>query len=131
MGRRDETAASGWVKWPTHSEDWKSTGEGGMWVYAVIPPKDENCCVETIGLGPCDVHFGCDLPHVPYPEDSPQHILSSAVFMGSTGGSWWNESEETYFQATESDLTDEGRALLDMLEKLSGTRPILWTFLDT
>ena len=41
---------TGCIRWPRPEEKYKDTGEGGMWVYAVVPThkKDwfEKCCVD-------------------------------------------------------------------------------------
>lgn len=56
--------------------------------------------------------------------------LMAAVHLGSSCGSWCHP-EESYWEATPDDLTDEGKSLWTGLSKAFGREPLLLTFLDT
>lgn len=58
------------------------------------------------------------------------HLLA-AVCLGSSGGSFWNDEKGCYWRCTKDDLTNEGKVLLDILEKTYGRQPYILTFLDT
>lgn len=56
----------------------------------------------------------------------------AAVTLGSTGWSGFNEETESYWRCTYHDLTEDGRKLWRMLERLyPGCAFYLLTFLDT
>lgn len=45
--------------------------------------------------------------------------------------SWYNNETDEYWQCSEKDLTDEGKELVRMLEKLYNRKGKFVTFLDT
>lgn len=57
----------------------------------------------------------------------------TAIRMGTTGWSGWNEEEKHYWKCTYDDLTEDGKALYDMIKKLYGETCVLYlqTWLDT
>ena len=77
---------------------------GGVW----WPPQD--CQVGVVG-GAANFHvYGRNF-------GTNQHI-DGGLLIGSTGESLYSDKFETYFMPTYNDLTDEGKALYDMLYKL-------------
>ena len=143
--RRDGSASSGWVRWPTHLT---STGEGGMFVYAIVPSLDrddpfEVCC----GVASAELRRREVLVPEPGQGNNPERRwwprgrggssvdLLAAVCLGSTGGSWYTGDlallNGRMWTATYADLTEEGQALVRALMDLYGRPVHLLTFLDT
>lgn len=143
--RRNGTKNSGFIDWPIRM---KNTGEGGMFVLAVVidesyilqhPARDLfiNCC----GPGFSFAHNECLVGVRPKPpfsfavenatENVTPHLLA-CVTLGTSGGSWYDEDNEKLWNCTPSDLSEEGRALVNSLSKLYGNRTVyLLTYLDT
>ena len=136
MSRRNPASNTGYINWPIYL---KNTGEGGMFVYAVVPALEsfQMCC----GVASCCLVMGEVLveeekeffPHASLEEFRFENFLSvpllAAVCLGSSGGSFWDGEE--YWHCTMSDLTDAGSQLVGMLRELYGVEPELLTFLDT
>lgn len=138
------------VKWPfAHIayrytepvyDQWADTGEGGLYAWAVVRETEDNS-PDSRNSGGCVVTTTSALVNpdtqVGGPElwgwenDEPDAVtepLIATVFLGATNQSLvWGESD--YFQVTENDLTDEGKAIVKALSHL-GKVDIL-TFLDT
>jgi len=151
MNRRDKDASFGLVNWP---KDWKNTNEGGMVVYFAAAAVDmdinghipetelEQCC----GASCVTLFYGEEIPsdsirNFLFPDIDHADVLSenryisrslyAAVMVGNTGGSWWNEERQDYFECKYDDLTAEGKTLYRNLWDLYGFPPIIVTFLDT
>lgn len=144
--RHDPNSNAGCINWPDNTTN-EDTGEGGMWVYAYVLASDAEdhvqCCgpSSTLALPMPDVVVAD--PGNVYPDNcwsanrSDPHAncyagypIVAAILLGSTGGSWHNDSG--YFACTNADLTDAGRDLLDKLGQLYGGAPVhLVTYLDT
>ena len=138
MSRRNPASNTGYVNWPIYL---KNTGEGGMFIYAVVPAQKsfQRCC----GVASCCLLMGEVLveecaekeffPHLSLEDYRFENFLSvpllAAVCLGSSGGSFWDGEE--YWCCTTSDLTDAGFRLVMMLGELYGVEPELLTFLDT
>lgn len=159
MNRRT-TKTSGWVNWPSGPE-WQDSKEGGMSVVAVMDWNEEwaTCCICPVNLfygenlidkerdyrfekgQQCvEIHPLEDKWFPRMHEEKPDPTfgdkyqsvgLLAAVHLGNTGQSLWNESEGHMFEATVTDLTPEGQALVATLERLYGKKVTLLTWLDT
>lgn len=152
MPRFDPNSHSGFIAWPKHL---KNTGEGGMFVYAVVPPTEAFSDDKFIHCS------GVDSVYLEYPgrlleEDSENRVLErawfpditlsyeyqnrltipllAAVCLGSTGGAWYDEAaggSGRYWICTLDDLTVRGISLMANLRDLYGREAQLLTFLDT
>lgn len=152
MTRRDAKTKSGFVKWPEEGgvKEWINSGEGGSWVLLVIPElsvryeRDSfvHCIADCLPYLPMpDVIIGGeDFPYNrerfwPTLESQPPRDWSmpflSVILLGTTGASWWSEVDKKQFQCTREDLTDEGKTIFDLMERLYSRRPLLLTLLDT
>jgi hypothetical protein len=152
-GRRDGSANVGLVNWPTQLEN---SGEGGVYVYAVVAMDDEDSfptCVVThaslwvdtlIDSNPQageidakgDQRWPLEERWFPQEEGAEEweRLLSrplyAAVLLGSSGGSWVSE-EGNHWTCARKDLQEDGEKLVVGLEKLYGQKVELLTFLDT
>lgn len=145
MNRRNPEANSGCINWPQYLTN---TGEGGMFVHLVFEVADNlndsfvNCC------GPHSIHViraeefmgneeneNSFFPNTEEKADNYLRYLSvpllAAICLGSSGGSWYNNETDEYWQCSEKDLTDEGKEFVRMLEKLYNRKGKFVTFLDT
>ena len=156
--RRNPNSQSGVINWPTHLEN---TGEGGMFVYAIVPYIEafQKCCGVSCGLIKSECLMDPDpnagdidpvtqkqfwpledkiFPRINDNDDSPRDIekyiscdLLAAICLGSCGGSFWDKEKEKYWTCTTDDLTAEGKRLVDMLKSMYGDHVQFLTFLDT
>ena len=151
--RHDPTSSSGWVRFPVGDPDYRDTGEGGLTVHALFFTADglnhddpfvqnaETALTVWLDGGPTR----CADPHAPAVagmfdangllthDDSPDsagiYNLLASVCLGSTGGAFCNSAG--YFTCTRDDLTPDGLALVEQLERLYGRPAVLITNLDT
>lgn len=134
------------VNWPENTEGYHDSGEGGLWGYVVWPLPATNCAVETSP----DMPMGDVLvdAHGPLAEELQESraeyrpgayaemyyenrtSLGTALFLGSTWASSYNDTAGSYFRVRNETLTDEGRALVATLTALYGD-PTFVTYLDT
>ncbi len=114
MNRRSGKANTGYIRWPTHL---RNSGEGGMWVYAVVPVDNRRepfveCCVEyptlpapNVFLDPLPPSFQAEMKAVRSRRPQPRGLMSKSfwpierhdsrdllatVLLGTSGGSWSN-----------------------------------------
>jgi hypothetical protein len=127
------------VNWPT-SEDYRDTGEGGLWAYAfwLANNHDAACCGVTsvIALPQQDVVLNYDslvYPPIGYGrEDEAAYYgapVIGALLLGSTFNSLANDDD--YFMVSYSDLTPPGQAVIDKLNNLYNRQAVIVTYLDT
>lgn len=57
--------------------------------------------------------------------------MLAAVFLGSTSHSLWDEAAGQYFEVTFAHLTQDGKLLYELWQRVYGVEPVLLTFLDT
>lgn len=57
--------------------------------------------------------------------------VAGIIYLGSSGGSWWDDHKDEHWQPTLEDLTDEGRQFVELASKLYGTQPRLILMWDT
>lgn len=133
-GRRDKNAHTGdYIIFPKWMEN---TQEGGMCVYAVwFDIHIVSCVPEVIKLRRgyflskvFDMNF--DRTIVLSDEDYPRFAFSY-LFLGSSGGTFWDNEKEEYWHATKYDLTPQCEQLLNELSVLHGVKPFLLTQIDT
>lgn len=142
------------LNWPNWSEDsgYLDTGEGGLFAYAVWASPKSECIV--------DVHPNLFMGDVLVQADGPLRSefsaqrrefmtgvngadfnyerlmfssavsLGTVVFLGSTGGSFYDDRAGAYFTASRNSLTDAGLAVISALEAVYGPATYL-TYLDT
>lgn len=108
---------------------YKDTGEGGMSFFLVVPEKADRDNRRNVS---CEGEIIWRTPDVCL---SPRKMsgdvrLDAGVLIGSTGLSLFSEEISDYFTADYHHLTDDGKALYDMFEKLYGEVEIV-TLLDT
>jgi len=134
------------VNWPEETEGYRDSGEGGLWGYVVWPLPDTHCAVDTSPDMPMgDVLVDAHGPLADELQDSRAEYrpgayaemyyenrtsLGSALFLGSSWASSYNEVAGSYFRVRNETLTDEGRALVATLTALYG-EPTFITYLDT
>jgi len=143
LSRRNRLASHGLVRFPVDDEDWKNSGEGGMSVFAVWKTVPDAVCafdVAFFGIGNLVSEWATREEHENgWNADTMESVcghrhyitVASAVYLGSSGGSWWNDREGRYWEASRDDLTVKGLELLKTLEALHGDRALLLTVLDT
>ena len=138
-----EMPSSGWINWPTHL---RNTNEGGMFVMAVAWVQTEAWCSDdfakcfeatALRLLGYDVNANDDAGNSVKARDcgagfATEHVLA-AVMLGSTRASYAVDPEDCCgtWVCTREDLTPEGRALVETLDRLYNRRVALVTFLDT
>ena len=159
MNRRDGTANSGFVDFPTYLVN---SNEGGMWVVAVCkldPNKTQSAMATLPFLNHPNSFCGTDtIPNYDvvdsegnqsfplekswwfevrwHSEDGDARYsnttqrLSCAVLMGNSSGSW-RYPDGAPWRCTVKDLTKEGKRLVKLLSQLCGEPVTLMTFLDT
>lgn len=141
------------VNWPEDTEGYpdviggyRDTGEGGLWGYVVWELPKTNCAVDTSPDMPMadvitDAHgpLAVELQEVrseyrtgAYYENYYENRtrVGTAVYLGSTGASSYNDAVGSYFRVRNETLTDEGRTLVATLSALYG-EPTFITYLDT
>lgn len=159
MSLRRTNAIRGFVNFPVESEEFKSTGEGGMFVRLVVVPEYDNhpdeiaccggrnhiLCDETLITGdkdrniethPCYSEY--HLQH--YPRINKGHSVENelsigyyaVITLGSTGWSGFSDKKEFYWECTFEDLTEEGKAIYRSMQALFPHSDVeLQTWLDT
>lgn len=143
--RRNGAKNSGFINWPVHL---KNTGEGGMFVLAAVldqgyrPPdytRDSfvNCCGPGFSFAHSESLVGIR-PKPPRSfliENATENVtplLLACVTLGTSGGSWYDTENEKLWNCVFTDLSAEGRDLVNSLSKLYGGRTVyLLTYLDT
>ncbi len=130
--RRDGNANTGCIRWPVDGENYRNSREGGMSVYAFWTqhPFDKEpfvTCSEGFSLHAklSESPVSADIGRV---TDVP---LLGALLLGTSGGSWWSDEREEFWEATEQDLTTHGRVVVEALNHIYGRPAILFTVLDT
>lgn len=118
------------VRLPT-SGDWQDSHEGGLAFWFVIEhgEQDRQICIAGNPIqwnGNQDVIVTEDLSW------RDTFSVDAGLLIGSTGQSLWSAEEGRYWQPTTDDLTEEGRALYGLLERLYGVGTVqIVTLLDT
>jgi hypothetical protein len=177
-GARRTTQVEGYVAFPVHSQEYRNTQEGGMFVKLVVVEQNDfdnelaRCCGVTVTdmltgsfagddsqAQPPELDFSKELTaedveadqtawdayvghHYPLRNDESPAIehhercmsrpYRAAIVMGSTGWSGYNDASHRKWHATFDDLTDDGKALYQLVKKLNpGCTLHLLTFLDT
>lgn len=141
MNRRSDSV-HGHVNFPVNDSRYKNSGEGGMFVKLVAEADDNAVCC---GAHVADVLSECligDKLKEHYPRaDEPTEKYSTlakyvsvpyefSILLGSTGWSGWDGDK--YWTCTFEDLTDSGKELYCMMEKMYPDCKLeLLTFLDT
>lgn len=181
LDRRNPEATHGVIEFPTNL---RSTGEGGVSVFAVWPVVDNAVCAVDVVFYPMgtilDPWFddaaqaklrevlenstgSSSVPELAEDPLSDNRIrvssrvvymspevargvqcaeelllgqgpcvpVSGAVYLGSSGGSWYDDEADEYWCADKADLTEKGRTLIQALEELYGGPCRLMTVLDT
>lgn len=176
MNRRSNKV-SGFVNFPIDNPEYKSSGEGGMFVRLVVVGKEGKEWMQCCG-GYCDVTYDesfirddkRERPEPPNVEnykiqekflatlDKEQKDLQEydefhfpdmykqnndflkynsipylcAMTIGSTGWSGWNDKKREYWHCTIDDLSEQGKQLYDLVQKLYPNCDLyLQTWLDT
>jgi hypothetical protein len=143
------------VNWPVPStepedSDWRSTGEGGMFAYAVWPTQSAECMVDVRpqmplpdvmvrAYGPMEPAFEAQSRNHRYNPDAnfyeeafnDMEEVGTAVFLGSTYASLVEHGGGSYFSVEASALTEAGAAMVAALTEAYGTEPTFVTYLDT
>ena len=133
------------VRWPYEVDDWVSTGEGGLQVYALFDVKAESC-LNALNLDFGEVLVGAEgvlaeqVKRFTRNAISEQahsrtadwnYMVDAAVLVASTGSSFYSVYAGSYFNVTREDLSEQGEQVISMLEELYGSSATLVTFLDT
>lgn len=141
-GLPDHDQDPGYIVWPTH---WDNTGEGGMAVFVAFLDDGAQwleCAIKLPHLEQHDVYTeGPEFEKSLWPnsrrytfgddgDDWCSLPMLAIVCLGSSGGSWRREPQG-YFKATIDDLTQDGRAVVDLLRGLYNREPVFITALDT
>lgn len=147
--RADATAMTGsLIRWPTHLE---SSRDGGTSVYAVWPARQEEpmeVCSKGLVIRANLLESPLGVPeqwHEAFPHlhdgngerrDQSTDLLG-ILLLGTTGATWTlrdpampSEASGDFWTATDEDLSDSGRAVLESISMSYG-RVILLTVLDT
>lgn len=138
------------VNWPAPADPYRDTGEGGLFAYAVWDHPDTNCVVDAFPqFGMADVMVRAVGPLAETFERMERNYLrnsggsyedtyldsltgvGSAIFLGSTGSSLFNENVGEYFIVDAGALNDAGRTVVDALSAAYGSEPTFITYLDT
>lgn len=142
------------VNWPVDDETYRDSGEGGLFAYAVWAEPNADCFIDVhpqmpapdvlvAAVGPMVEDFRLqrfnnsdrDYGNGPDSYSAEQFDLQvatgSVVFLGSTGGSYFQERGGSYFSVTADVLTETGRSVVDTLTAAYGTEPTFVTYLDT
>jgi len=140
---RRTTASRGYVVWPQcqstrdDGTGYYDTQEGGMECWAVLiaeggdidGPSVRNVCLTGFSMA-INTYDAIVTDWGAYAADIGM-AFDLAVCIGATGTSPAACGGGGYWQATAADLTEEGRQLLALLEKLYGVAPSLMMVLDT
>ena len=148
------------VNWPSwnyeDTDDWRDTGEGGLFAYAVWSNDTKHECVVDVypRIGVADVLAGVRGPlsgefynqnsefsgamNEVFRDRTPAEVVyyetqiavDNVLFLGSTSGSWFADYLGEYFTVDTEDLTDEGRNIINAISALYG-EPTFLTYLDT
>lgn len=140
------------VNWPGFSDpEWRNTGEGGLYAYAVWDDVAKECFVDTFprisvadvfiaAHGPLSSDFGeqyrryaHDHDYTDYEARDHRHEISfdAVLFVGSTIGSFYSDHAGSYFSVDRIDLNPEGLRVIETLEAVYGSKATFVTYLDT
>lgn len=145
------------VQWPVPDfdedgsafhQDYQSTGEGGLMVYAVwgYYGQEAPSFLSEVSLDMKEVLVSVHGPEAERitrneienqrarnrgQEEPNPELYSAVVLLGSTEASLYSERLDSYFQVTRDELTEKGLTILEGLESLYGREATLLTFLDT
>lgn len=123
------------IKFPS-GEEWEDTGEGGLAVFFILLENNRQKCIAGDILFPCqDVvlspHEFARLNDKLCKNGEDKTTIDLGMLVASTKEALWNEVIGEYFQATEKDLTEQGRVLYDLLVDIYEENPKIVTLLDT
>ena len=62
---------------------------------------------------------------------TPCMPVAGAIYLGSSGGSWYDDDADNYWCASREDLSEAGSELIQALDQLYGVEGRLMTVLDT
>jgi len=137
---------TGHVVFPHDDPRYSNTGEGGLFVRLVVKEAKEyderwvNCCGGTHQIQMDEILLGGSARDFPSQRrtgiDDHDRYLSvpclATLTIGSTGWSGYHEAIGTYWMCHFEDLTEDGRALYNLIGKLyPGHKIELQTWLDT
>lgn len=142
------------VNWPYDDENYRDSGEGGLFAYAVWPEAKMACFsdvhpqmpapdVLVDATGPLAIDFraqrsiinaddyGDSDESYSAKEFDLQISTGSVILLGSTGASLFSERGGSYFHVTSEALTNAGRIVMEALTAAYGSEPTFVTYLDT
>jgi len=74
----------------------------------------------------------CDITRYMFMQKYPLYLVKGGVlYLGSSNGCWVHKKTKNYWKASYKDLTDEGKNLVKLLNKLNGCKAKLLTVIDT
>ena len=157
--RRRETHVTGAVRFPVGNPEYRNSGEGGMFVRVMVTEPDLDdpdriskawmeCSGGTARVERDEVRLSQEFEQALRPglyknpdtlkgtkakwEDFQSKPCLAVITLGSTGWSGWHIEREKYWQCSEEDLTDAGKAIMASLRALYPGRSVhLSTWLDT
>lgn len=113
------------VNLPSEIDGYKSTGEGGLAFFFLIPEKEDErrqvCCAGGLVWPTQDVVIT---------KGYRERTIDGGLLVGSIGLSLWSDAQGGYFEAKYENLTEEGQGLFNFLSKIYGKVDIV-TLLDT
>ena len=109
------------VNFPSCTESYIDSEEGGLYVKLFVKADSVSSA--------CFIDWATEDPNVIVAGYAPRQCAVSMV-IGSTARALWHNEESRYWSASKKDLTPEGLALYNHLEKIYG-EIIITTFLDT
>lgn len=120
-------------------EEWIDTGEGGLAVYLLLIENNRQKCSAGHIVFPCQDVVVSPEEFVDLNDEICSKcddwikvtLIDFGMLVASTKKALWNKTTEEFFQARESDLTEHGKVLYDLITKIYDEKPVIVTLLDT